>query len=99
MKSSHLWAALLLMVFLGAKSLEFHPLGHADDETSDRCELCDYALLVHATPFTASEIAVVETLFMPSPDSVVENTFTYALISQELVAGQFYRPPPTIPSL
>ncbi len=99
MKRSHLWAVLFLTLFLGVKSLEYHPLGHADDEASDRCELCDYALLVHATPFTAPEIAVVEGLLMPSPDSVAENTFTYPLITRELVAGQFYRPPPTVPSL
>jgi len=99
MKRSHLWATLFLVLFLGAKSLEFHSLGHADDESSDLCELCDYALLLQVTPFTAPEVAIVEDpVFIPA-DLVSENNFAFPLISRELGAGQFYRPPPPSASL
>ena len=97
MNRSHTWAILLLVLFLGAKAMEFHPLGHSEDGDTDRCELCDFALLVKATPFAAPEVTVLKTPEEPSLVSQVSSTFAQVLISKELEAGQFYRPPPPTP--
>ena len=94
MKRSHLWAIFFLVLFLGAKSLEFHPLGHADEDSSDRCELCDYALLLQDTPFTAPQVTFLEGHIAIIAGPVSESNETLLIISRELPAGQFYRPPP-----
>ena len=94
MKRAHLWAVFFLALFLGAKCLEYHPLDHVDDETSDRCELCDFAALLDGTPFQAPETMVIESPDARISEPVAENTFTFRVISGELGAGQFYRPPP-----
>jgi hypothetical protein len=99
MKRSHLWAILLLMLFLGAKAMEFHPMGHTEDGASDRCELCDFALLVKTTPFAPSEQTKLESPVELSPVTAVSIPSTQILISQELEAGQFYRPPPSPPAV
>lgn len=94
MKRAHLRAVFFLTLFLCAKGLEYHPLGHVDEGTSDRCELCDFAVLLHDTPFDTPELPVFEGPFLPASDSIAQSTCTFPIISQELGAGQFYRPPP-----
>ncbi|MEJ2163612.1 MAG: hypothetical protein P8X60_09980 [Robiginitalea sp.] len=99
MKLSRLWAILFLVLFLGAKTLEYHPLGHDEDGSSDRCELCTFALIAKTTPFSVPEITGVA-----GPQQLpVETEFSLSalpiLISQEIHAGQFYRPPPAAPAI
>ena len=99
MKRTLLWPVFFLVLFIGAKALEYHPLSHSDDGPTDRCELCDYALLMESTPFSAPEPTIVEVPFIFPIEAEITLSFSYTLVSQEIEAGQFYRPPPAVPAI
>ncbi len=65
---------LLLLVFLGSKSLEYHPLSHSDEDRAS-CEWCDFALVLQATPFEPA----------PDPVSLPE----MPLFAEKEIAGGF----------
>ena len=84
---------LLLLIFLGSKSLQYHAFSHADEEGT-ACEWCAYTLHLEQTPFDAvQETAPEHTLFEEVP---AEPQFSYKGIPLRLnlTFRNFSRPPP-----
>lgn len=89
-------AFLLLLVFLGAKSVEYHPLTHSD-EGNITCEWCDLALVFHATPFQPATTTAVEFVILSPFEEELQQS--YASVFNQLLHQQslFSRPPPHKP--
>ena len=85
----------LLLLFLGGKGLEYHPLTHSDENAPNECELCDFAILDLETPYTPGE----EPTFDPCSHSAIEVTRPESSLpvftSGQMTMGYFCRPPPS----
>ncbi|MEJ2584060.1 MAG: hypothetical protein P8Z38_03125 [Robiginitalea sp.] len=96
MRMRHLqWFAslFLLLIFLGSKSMEYHTATHMDGDTPD-CEWCDYALLLHATPFEPTAEIASETPPGFIDPGYPDYSYSHSFISRELSFRNFSRPPP-----
>lgn len=91
------WLAsfFLLLIFLGSKSMEYHAASHLDEDSVE-CELCDFALLLHATPFEPALETAPEILPVFAGPGQPQVTFSKAFISKELYFRYFSRPPPRL---
>ncbi len=84
---------VLLLIFLGSKSLQYHAFSHADED-GRVCEWCEYTLLLEQTPFdTVPESA--PDLTLPS-QVAAQPEFSYRAIPLRLnlTFRNFSRPPP-----
>jgi hypothetical protein len=84
---------LLLLIFLGSMTVEYHTISHVDGDSTD-CEWCDFALLFHTTPFEpAPETTPVTPPAFADP---VKAGYSHAqgFASRDLYFRNFSRPPP-----
>ena len=88
-------SVFLLLIFLGSKSMEYHWATHMEDDSVE-CQWCDFALLLHATPFEpASEVSpgMVLNLFETRQ---ADHVVTLVFVSREFDFQNFSRPPPSM---
>ena len=87
-----LFSLFFLLLFLGMKSLSYHPLAHTADEDQLSCELCEAVLIQEHTPAlstTETEIPEIEVITVTSLVLLEETDFVSSII------GNYYcRPPP-----
>ena len=83
----------LLLIFLGSKSLEYHTVSHLDGDPAN-CEWCDFALLLHSTPFEPAPEIVSE--IPPAFEYPVRYGSSYdcSYLSAALYFRNYGRPPP-----
>lgn len=84
---------LLLLVFLGSKTLESHPLTHSDGDSAS-CEWCDFALLIQATPFEPAQDAVSVPEIPLLAEKEVRGGFIPFLVPTDPGSWYSCRPPP-----
>ena len=96
MRRLHWFASLfLLLLFLGSKSLEYHTFSHLDGDSVD-CEWCDFALLLHTTPFEPAPDTAPEIPLAFADAGQPEYTYAQVFASKDLYFRNFSRPPPPL---
>ena len=94
MQRWHWFASLfLLLIFLGSKSMEYHAVSHMDGDSTD-CEWCDFALLLHTTPFEPAPETTPEFPLVVPIAGQPEYAFTQVFVSKAFYYRNFSRPPP-----
>ena len=83
----------LLLIFLGSKSMEYHTVSHTDGDTAE-CEWCDFALLLHTTPFKPAAETFPEIPHGFEDAGHPEYTYAEDVVSKDLYFRNFSRPPP-----
>jgi hypothetical protein len=96
MRQWHWFASLfLLLIFLGSKSIEYHTVSHMDGDGAD-CEWCDFALLLHDTPFEPAPEASPEFPISVPESGHADDSYTQVFVSKDLFFRNFSRPPPEL---
>lgn len=94
MRPLHWFASIfLLLVFLGSKSIEYHSATHMDDGSTE-CEWCDFALLLHTTPFEPVSEASPEFVQTHFESGQANYIYTFVFVSRQSDFPNFSRPPP-----
>jgi hypothetical protein len=94
MRQWHWFASLfLLLIFLGSKSVEYHAVSHMDGDTT-ACEWCDFALLLHTTPFEPAPETTPEIPHVVPITGQPEYAYRQVLVSKDFYYRNFSRPPP-----
>lgn len=84
---------LLLLVFLGSKSLGYHAFSHADEDGTS-CEWCEYTLLLEQTPFDTTPESVPDLSLLSRVADEPEFSYREVPLRQNLTFRNFSRPPP-----
>ncbi len=87
------FSLFFLVLFLGMKSLSYHPLAHMAEEDQFSCELCEAVVIQEYTPLQFTQEAEVIDLpaFLETPVVLIQGTDP--IVS---VVGSYYcRPPPS----
>jgi len=94
MRQWHWLASLfLLLIFLGSKSVEYHAVSHLDGDSTE-CEWCDFALLLHTTPFEPAPETAPEIPHIVPIAGQPEYAYTQVLATKDFYYRNFSRPPP-----
>ena len=91
----HWWLSiLLLLLFMGSTSLEYHAIGHTNEDATSDCELCKFVLQAEHTPYAPVE----ETVVISSNSSIFEGDkplcSPHCFSAKEVLTTRFCRPPP-----
>ena len=84
---------VLLLIFLGSKSLQYHAFSHADEDGT-ACEWCAYTLLLEQTPFDAVPESTPDLTFVSRIPSQPEFSYREVPLRLNLTFRNFSRPPP-----
>ncbi len=84
---------VLLLIFLGSKSLQYHAFSHADED-STACEWCEYTLLLEQTPFDTVPEGALNLTFPARVAVQPECSYLAIPLRLNLTFRNFSRPPP-----
>jgi hypothetical protein len=94
MRRWHWFASLLLLlIFLGSKTIEYHSVSHMDGDSTE-CEWCDFALLLHTTPFEPAPETAPAFPHAITDVRQPENLYVRVFTTKYLYYRNFSRPPP-----
>ncbi|WP_188369592.1 hypothetical protein [Muriicola marianensis] len=89
-------ALLLLGIFLGIKSLDYHPLTHAQDDDRVKCELCAFSLLHESTSFDQVTFSTAIPVLWSGTHSDISQALVSTKETDRVDPTLFGRPPPAI---
>ena len=88
------YSIALLLVFICAKGLSYHPLAHVDDENHDSCDLCELVILNTVTPTLETEgVVIPENYSIPVFEPVIYTESGYLTTNS---FSHHCRPPPVL---
>lgn len=87
----------LLLLFLGSKGLEYHPMSHSDENSPNGCELCEFAIIGLETPYTPAEVPSLSASNLAEIEVRLPEARLKVFTGRLLPIGQFCRPPPSTP--
>ncbi len=92
MPDRKIFSLFFLVLFLGMKSLSYHPLAHSTDEDQLTCELCEALLLQEHTPIlSAAETEIPQTAAITTFSIIL---FKESNVFSPIVHNYYCRPPP-----
>ena len=87
---------LLLLLFLGSTSLEYHAIGHTDEDATSECELCEFVILSEHTPYVPVEEMALNSSFSALFEGNKPLSSPQYFSAKEVLTARFCRPPPAL---
>lgn len=95
-RSTSVIAFLLLAIFLGIKSMDYHPLTHAQDEEQVTCELCIFSLVQESTSFDQVTLSTNLPVLWSGTRGDISQSPMANKETEKVYPTLFGRPPPAI---